>query len=123
MPIAAGGISWDAHDMAQPVPILSGARRMLLTTGSWWSWTKLSARPSQREGDDLEELMCGFSRLICLPDGLSSPPSAGSGTVMRPSTLQTCATEAGFAVSNHLPKRVVPLLRIDAVTRETPRKP
>ncbi len=31
--------------------------------------------------------MYGFSLLVCLPDGMSSPPSAGTGTVMRPDTF------------------------------------
>jgi len=48
-------------------------------------------------GDEIEKLMYGFSILICLPDGLSSQPSAGTGTVMRPSTLRGYGEEAGFA--------------------------
>jgi hypothetical protein len=40
--------------------------------------------------------MYGFSILICLPDGLSSKPSVGTGTVMRPSTLEAYGNAAGF---------------------------
>ena len=40
--------------------------------------------------------MYGWSTLICLPDGLSSAPSAGTGTVMRRSTLTDYATRAGL---------------------------
>ena len=40
--------------------------------------------------------MYGFSILICLPDWLSSQPSAGTGTVMRPSTLRSYTEQAGF---------------------------
>jgi hypothetical protein len=49
------------------------------------------------EGDDVEKLMYGFSLLICLPDGLSSRPSVGTGTVMRPATLKSYASDAGFS--------------------------
>ena len=40
---------------------------------------------------------------MCLPDGLSSPPSVGTGTVMRPATLRRYAREAGFADVEVLP--------------------
>jgi hypothetical protein len=54
-------------------------------------------------GDDTERLMYGFSLLICLPDGLSSQPSAGTGTVMRPAMLDRYAREAGFEGAEVLP--------------------
>ena len=54
-------------------------------------------------GDMVERAMYGYSTLICLPDGLSSPPSAGTGTVMRRSTLTEYATRAGFAGVDVLP--------------------
>ena len=47
--------------------------------------------------------MYGFSLFVCLPDGMSSQPSAGTGTVMRPSTLERYAKEAGFAGITVLP--------------------
>ena len=47
--------------------------------------------------ESLDRVMYGFSLFICLPDGLSSRPSAATGTVMRPSTLRRYAEEAGFA--------------------------
>jgi hypothetical protein len=47
-------------------------------------------------GDDVERLMYGLSMLICLPDGMSHSPSAGTGTVMRPDTLRRYAQDAGF---------------------------
>ena len=48
-------------------------------------------------GDALERFFYGFSTLCCLPAGLAEQPSAGTGTVMRPSTLRTYAQDAGFA--------------------------
>jgi hypothetical protein len=48
------------------------------------------------DADKVEQLMYGFSNFICLPDGMSTLHSAGTGTVMRPDTLRSYAREAGF---------------------------
>jgi hypothetical protein len=48
------------------------------------------------DGDDVERLFYGFSLMCCLPDGLSTPGSVGTGTVMRRSTLEEYASAAGF---------------------------
>ena len=47
--------------------------------------------------DSLEKLMYGYSLFVCLPDGMSHPGSAGTGTVMRPSVLTDYARQAGFS--------------------------
>jgi hypothetical protein len=47
-------------------------------------------------GDEVERLMYGYSLLCCLADGMAHQPSAGTGTVMRPSTLRDYAVRAGF---------------------------
>lgn len=47
--------------------------------------------------------MYGISLFVCLPDGMSHQPSAGTGTVMRPSTLQSYARTAGFSDVEVLP--------------------
>lgn len=47
--------------------------------------------------------MYGFSMFVCLPDGMSSEPSVGTGTVMRRSTLERYAGEAGFSGVDVLP--------------------
>ncbi len=54
-------------------------------------------------GDEVERLMYGFSLLVCLPDGMAHPPSAATGTVMRPDTLRGYAQQAGFAAVEVLP--------------------
>jgi hypothetical protein len=51
----------------------------------------------------VERLMYGYSLMCCLPDGLSTQPSAGTGTVMRPATLEGYAREAGFERVEVLP--------------------
>ncbi len=53
--------------------------------------------------DDLDKIMYGFSLLVCLPDSMSSPPSAATGTVFRPSTLRRYAHDAGYAGVTVLP--------------------
>ena len=55
------------------------------------------------DGDELERMMYGFSLFVCLPDGLSSTPSVGTGTVMRPSTLRAYGDAAGFTAFEVLP--------------------
>ncbi|MGH8950284.1 MAG: class I SAM-dependent methyltransferase [Acidimicrobiia bacterium] len=85
------------HDMAQPVPVLAAMRRMVEPDGVVVIMDEAVGEVFTGEGDELEKLMYGFSILICLPDGLSSQPSVGTGTVMRPAILQAYAEEAGFS--------------------------
>jgi hypothetical protein len=61
-------------------------------------------------GDSLEEnrsfvgrLNYNFSVLHCLPQALVFPDAAGTGTVIRPSTLRRYAEEAGFSRVDTLP--------------------
>lgn len=87
------------HDMAQPVPVLAAMRQMVGSEGVVVIMDEAVGEEFTGEGDDIEKLMYGFSLLICLPDGLSSQPSVGTGTVMRPTTLRSYAEQAGFANS------------------------
>jgi hypothetical protein len=54
-------------------------------------------------GSEVDRLMYGYSLLCCLPDGRSQEPSAATGTVMRPATLQRYARDAGFSGVEVLP--------------------
>lgn len=47
--------------------------------------------------------MYGYSVLVCLPDGMSHQPSAGTGTVMRRSVLAGYAEAAGYSGTRVLP--------------------
>jgi hypothetical protein len=47
--------------------------------------------------------MYGYSLTCCLPDGLSTRPSVGTGTVMRPAALEQYARDAGFEGLTVLP--------------------
>ncbi|WP_203335981.1 class I SAM-dependent methyltransferase [Nocardioides limicola] len=91
------------HDMPRPVEVLSAVRRTLAPGGSLVVMDEAVADAFAPDGDELERIMYGFSLFVCLPDGLSSPPSVGTGTVMRPSTLQGYGEAAGFGAFEVLP--------------------
>ena len=91
------------HDMPRPVGVLSAVRKTLAPGGSMVVMDEAVADSFAPDGDELERIMYGFSLLVCLPDGLSSPPSVGTGTVMRPSTLQGYGEAAGFSGFEVLP--------------------
>ena len=84
------------HDMPRPVEVLTAIRRAVRSDGVVVVMDEAVADDFTAPGDVVERAMYGYSTLVCLPDGLSSPPSAGTGTVMRRSTLTDYATRAGF---------------------------
>jgi SAM-dependent methyltransferase len=85
------------HDMPDPVAVLAAMREATEPDGVVVIMDEAVADEFSPDADDLDRLMYGYSLFICLPDGLSHRPSAGTGTVMRPSTLRRYAQEAGFA--------------------------
>ncbi len=85
------------HDMPDPVGVLEGVRRRLKPGAPALVVDERVAEEFAPNGDELERIMYCYSTLICLPDGMSTSPSAATGTVMRPSTLERYAREAGFA--------------------------
>lgn len=91
------------HDMPRPIEVLAAARRALRPGGSLIVADEAVAAEFAPDGDEVERLMYGFSLFICLPDGMSSRPSAGTGTVMRPATLRRYALDAGFGTVEVLP--------------------
>jgi SAM-dependent methyltransferase len=91
------------HDMPQPVGVLAGIHAAVKPGGPVVIMDEAVADEFTAPGDDLEKLMYGFSLLVCLPDGMSSQPSVGTGTVMRRSTLEGYAREAGFSGVDVLP--------------------
>jgi SAM-dependent methyltransferase len=91
------------HDLADPVSVLAAMRRMARPGGTVLVVDERVAERFTVPGDAIERVMYGYSVTCCLPDGLSTRPSAGTGTVMRPATLERYAREAGFAGVDVLP--------------------
>ena len=91
------------HDMPQPVDVLAAMWSAVEADGLVVVMDEAVGPEFTAPGDDLERLMYGFSLLVCLPDGMSSQPSVGTGTVMRPSILEGYARDAGFSGVEVLP--------------------
>ncbi len=94
------------HDMPDPVSTLATMRRIAAEDGIVVVMDEKVSEAFSPDADEIEQLMYGFSNFICLPDGMSTLHSAGTGTVMRPGTLRAYAKEAGF--------RDIEILPIDA---------
>ncbi|MGY1810402.1 class I SAM-dependent methyltransferase [Blastococcus sp. SYSU D00669] len=91
------------HDLPDPVSVLRAMRRMARPGGTVLVADERVAERFTAPGDEVERLMYGYSLFCCLPDGMSTRPSVGTGTVMRPATLERYAREAGFAGVEVLP--------------------
>jgi SAM-dependent methyltransferase len=91
------------HDMSRPVEVLAAVRRSLRPDGFLVVMDEAVADEFTAPGDELERFMYACSVFICLPDGMSSAPSSGTGTVMRRDTLHGYAREAGFEDLEVLP--------------------
>lgn len=91
------------HDLANPIEVLAAMRAIARPDGHVVVMDERVPEEFTGPGDDLERLMYGLSLMICLPDGMSHHPSAGTGTVMRPATLRSYAQSAGFADIETLP--------------------
>lgn len=85
------------HDMPNPQPVLAAMRAATGDDGVVVIMDEAVGDEFTPDTDGLDRLMYGYSLFICLPDGLAHKPSAGTGTVMRPTTLRRYAAEAGFA--------------------------
>ena len=85
------------HDLSRPVEVLSAIRAMLRSGGTLIVADERVADEFTAPGDDLERLFYGYSVLCCLPSGMADQPSAATGTVMRRSTFERYANEAGFS--------------------------
>jgi 2-polyprenyl-3-methyl-5-hydroxy-6-metoxy-1,4-benzoquinol methylase len=91
------------HDLPHPVPALAAMRRLAGPAGTVLVADMKAAPRFTAPGDDRERLLYGFSLLICLPDSMSTPGSAGTGTVLRPETVADYAARAGFTRIDTLP--------------------
>jgi 2-polyprenyl-3-methyl-5-hydroxy-6-metoxy-1,4-benzoquinol methylase len=91
------------HDMPDPVSVLAAMHRLAGPDGVVLVMDENVAETFTAPGDDVEQLMYGWSITCCLPDGLAHAGSVGTGTVMRPETLRRYATAAGFTSVDVLP--------------------
>ncbi|MEZ0448662.1 class I SAM-dependent methyltransferase [Cellulomonas sp. ICMP 17802] len=91
------------HDMPDPVGVLAAMRAMVRDDGYVLVMDERAEETFGAPGGPVERLLYGFSILCCLPDGLSTPGSVGTGTVMRPSVLRGYAESAGFSRVEVLP--------------------
>jgi len=91
------------HDMPDPVSVLAAMRRLAEPDGVVLVMDERVAERFTAPGDEIEQLMYGYSLMSCLPDGMAHAGSVGTGTVMRPDTLRGYATAAGFTDLDVLP--------------------
>lgn len=92
------------HDMAHPVEALGAMRSMLAPGGTVFIVDERAAdEMTPDDPDPMQRLMYAASVLHCLPVGRSEDDSAATGTLMRTTTLEGYASEAGFASVEVLP--------------------
>jgi 2-polyprenyl-3-methyl-5-hydroxy-6-metoxy-1,4-benzoquinol methylase len=91
------------HDMSNPVGALRMMGKLAGEEGAVLIMDERSQEVFQSCAEAYEQLLYGFSILHCLPAGMSEQPSAGTGTVMRPNTVERYAREAGFSRVEILP--------------------
>jgi 2-polyprenyl-3-methyl-5-hydroxy-6-metoxy-1,4-benzoquinol methylase len=85
------------HDMSRPVEVLSALRDRLAPGGSLLIADERVADEFTAPGDEIERVMYGWSVVHCLPVAMAEQPSAALGTVLRRSTVEALARDAGFA--------------------------
>jgi 2-polyprenyl-3-methyl-5-hydroxy-6-metoxy-1,4-benzoquinol methylase len=91
------------HDMTQPTQALRAIRHALAPGGTVIIADEKVAERFHAPGDDLERLMYGWSIVHCLPVAMTEASSEAIGTAIRPSTVRTCAANAGFTRVDVLP--------------------
>lgn len=91
------------HDMADPVSALAAIKRIVKPTGTVIVMDERVGDVFTGEPDPVEQFMYGFSLICCLPDGRNAPDSVATGTVMRRSTFERYAIDAGFSSVDVLP--------------------
>jgi ubiquinone/menaquinone biosynthesis C-methylase UbiE len=108
------------HDMPRPVEVLSALQRNVRPTGVVVVMDEAVAEELTAPADEVDQIMYGYSLFVCLPDGLSSTPSVGTGTVMRPKVLSDYAERAGFSRVEVLPIEDFALFRFYRLHPDVP---
>jgi SAM-dependent methyltransferase len=105
------------HDMPDPVGVLRALHAAVRPDGIVIVMDEAVADEFAPNGDEIERIMYGYSLFICLPDSLSTPGSAATGTVMRHATLGAYARRAGFRDAVVLPIEGFAAFRFYALER------
>jgi SAM-dependent methyltransferase len=93
------------HDLSRPVEVLRSARGLLAAEGTVVVVDERTADSftGMALDDPVERFLYAASTLICLPNSLADLPSVATGTVMRASTVDRFARDAGFTSIDVLP--------------------
>jgi SAM-dependent methyltransferase len=92
------------HDLARPVDALRTLRHLGTNDAVYLVMDeKVQEEFDPSTENPMERFFYAASVLHCLPVGRSESPSASTGTVMRPDTLRSYASAAGFSSVQILP--------------------
>ena len=91
------------HDMSQPVAVLGAIRNMLKPGGTLIVADERTEDTFTAPASETERFFYAYSVLCCLPSALDDETSAATGTVMRRSTFERYAKDAGFDGASVLP--------------------
>ena len=91
------------HDLSHPVAVLRAIRTMLKPGGSLIVADERTEDTFTAPATETERFFYAYSVLCCLPSALDDDTSAATGTVMRRSTFERYAKDAGFDEVSVLP--------------------
>ena len=91
------------HDLSQPVAVLRAIRKMLKPGGTLIVADERTEDAFTAPASETERMFYAYSVLCCLPSAMDDHTSAATGTVMRRTTFETYAKEAGFDGVSILP--------------------
>lgn len=91
------------HDMSDPVSVLAAIHRNLTPGGTLIVADERTEDAFTAPASETERFFYIYSVLCCLPSGMDAETSVSTGTVMRRSTFERYAKEAGFDTVEVLP--------------------
>jgi 2-polyprenyl-3-methyl-5-hydroxy-6-metoxy-1,4-benzoquinol methylase len=91
------------HDLSQPVAVLRAIREMLKPEGTLIVADERTEDSFTAPATETERFFYAYSVLTCLPSAMDDETSAATGTVMRTTTFEAYAKEAGFDGVSILP--------------------